>query len=197
MLVTFFACSAALAESALMVGGRSPDGRYEVRISRVLVEVDRLLKRDATGYAIGIYWAGHSKPLHTLDGGGHLHYTAAVERCRAFWHSSSRFVAISDEPARHSREVDVFDVSTKPVRRFELADYVQNALGRIDSTEVDFACVSTPKRWDGDDLIIELYFTAKGRHSYTCDVAFHLDGLNDSVAYLVLKQVTQPKESEG
>ena len=51
MLVTFFACSAALAESSLMVGGRSPDGRYEVRISRVLDEGDRLLKRDATGYA--------------------------------------------------------------------------------------------------------------------------------------------------
>lgn len=197
MFLALSALSVAHAEHALMEGGRSANGRYEVRISRVADEGDRLLKRAATSYAIRLYETRHSKSLHTLDSGGHLNYTAAVERCRAIWHSSNRFVAISDQPARHSQEFFVLDVSKERVRRFELPDYVQNAIGRVNATEVDSTCVSTLKRWDGDDLIVELYFNANGRHTYTCEVTFHLRGLKDSETYLEFKRVSPLKESEG
>lgn len=197
MLAAFCCIAVTHAEDALMEGGRSVDGQYEIRIARVLGEADQLLKREATDYSIGIYESGNPKPIHSLDRPGHLHYTAALEYCHALWHSSSRFVVISDRPARHFQTISVFDVSKSTVKRFELPDYIQNALGRIDATTVDFACSSAPKRWDGDDLVVELYFTAKGRMTYTCNVIFSLGGLTDSYATLGLKEVTQPQPKGG
>ena len=197
LLAVIITVSSARAEDTLMEGGRSPNRHYEVRVSRESDEGDRLLKRAATSYAIRIHEAGRSKPVHTLARWGHLHYSAALERCRALWHSSSQFAVVSDQPARHYQEIYVIDVSTKHVRHLELPDYLQNALGRVNSTEVDFACVSTPKRWEGDDLIVELYFTANGRHTYTCDVTLHLYHEQDSTPHMWLKHVTNPKVGEG
>lgn len=35
------------------------------------------------------------------------------------------------------------------IRELVIPDYVQNALGRVNATGVDFACGSTPDRWEG------------------------------------------------
>jgi hypothetical protein len=181
----------ARAEDTLMDGGRSPNGNYEVRIANTAA-------KDPPGYAIHIHAVAAAKPLSTLDGtGGHLRYQSAVERCRAVWHSSSRLVAVTDQAARHSRDLYVLAVYPDRTERLELPDYVQNALGRINATSVDFACVSNPKRWDGDDLIVELYFTANGRHSYTCEVALHVTREEQSAPSISLKSVSKPKQGEG
>jgi hypothetical protein len=153
---------ATFAEDALMEGGRSPSGSYEVRIARQAA-------KDPSDYGIHIHsTAAAAKPIFTLDGiGGLLRYPAALERCRALWHASNQFVAVTDQATRHSRELYILAVSPDGAKRLELPDYIQNALGRVNATSVDFACVSNPKRWDGDDLVVEFYFTANQRRSYT------------------------------
>jgi hypothetical protein len=182
------------AESALMQGGRSPDGEYEVRIFREPLH-------DPSDYSIGIYPAGGSEPLYTLDGtGGFLRYPAAVERCRAFWHSSSQFVAVTDQGTRHSRELYLLAVQPHGVERLELPNYIQKALGRVDATEIDSQCVSTPKGWEGDDLLLTLQVSAshpgRGRIYYECNVILHLSHGPMNAPFVRLKSVSQPKNQK-
>jgi hypothetical protein len=119
-----------------------------------------------------------------------------VERDRALWHPSGQFVAIADQGFRHSTECHVYGVFGKQVELLPLPDYVQNALGRVNSVAVDFACVSTPKRWDGDDLVVDLYFTANQRHSYRYEVILHLRHDDANAPSISLKSVSPPNETE-
>ena len=115
------------------------------------------------------------------------------EDCHALWSPSNRFVAISERVERHSRVISVLALSPDiDTQKVELPDHVQNALGRIGATQVDFACISKPKVWHGDDLVLELYFTAKGRISYTCEVTLGFTMEERSQANVELKKVTKP-----
>lgn len=190
MLMAAFAS----AGDTLVDGGRSPDGRYEVRIARHT-------SPDANGvpdtYSIHLHAAKTATPFFTLDSiGGYNRYAAATERCRAFWHQSGRFVVITDQATRHSREIYVLAVSDGRAERLQFPDYVQNALGRVDATEIDLHCVSTPKRWDGDDLLLALYFSVRtperGRLFYTCDVTLHLSHGAHMAPSIGLKNVSIP-----
>jgi len=184
----------ALAEDALVDGGRSPDGRYEVRLVRT-AHYDPI--NGGSEYLFHITADKIKKSLLTLGGSRFRGYPVAKEYCKALWDKSSRFVAITDRDSRHSTEIHVVVVSASAATQLEIPDYVQNALGRVNATEVDFSCVSTPKQWDGDDLIVQLYFTANRRHSYTCDVTLHVYHEEQSVPSLGLKAVTKPKEDEA
>ena len=191
LIALLFGGIVASAEDALMSGGRSPDGLHEVRIYH-LVNADT----PEISYAIRICTAPKRKRLFTIsDIGGYLDYGAAIERDRALWHASSKFVVISDHDTRHSREFYVFEVVDGHVDRLQLPDYAQNAFGRVNATSVDFAFVPTPKRWDGDDLVVDLYFTANQRRHYNCEVVLHLshvEGGNSPSIYL--KSVSNPTE---
>jgi len=183
--------SCAYAEDSLMEGGRSPNGRYEVRLVRVS-------NSEPSDYAIHIHAARTGKSLFTLDSiGGYLRYPAAVERCRALWHSSSQFVAVTDQGTRHSRELYVLAIDSDRVERLPFPDYVQNALGRVGATWPDFACVSSPIRWDEDDLVLQFHFTANSRHSYTCEVVLHISHGEHSAPSIGLKSVSKPTEQDG
>ena len=174
-----------------MTDGRSPDGRYAVRIFRVK-------EADPSDYAVRLCSTAKTKPLFTFaDIGGYLHYPAAIERDRALWHASSQFVAITDQDTRHSTELYVLALFQGRVERLQLPDYVQNALGRVNTTEVDFACVSKLKHWDGDDLVLNLYFTANQRRSYTCEVVLHVSHGENSFPSIGLKSVSAPTEQDG
>jgi hypothetical protein len=185
VLSTRIAC----AEDALMDGGRSPNGRFEVRIVRDP-------NSEPSDYAIRIQNSATGKSLFTLDNiGGYLRYSAAVERCHALWHSSSQFVAITDQGTRHSRELYLLAIYPDRVDRLKFPDYIQNALGRVGATEVDFACVSSPIRWEGDDLIVQFHFTANDRHSYTCDVILHISHGEHTAPSIGLKSVSNSMEN--
>jgi hypothetical protein len=190
-LTAIVVTASAAAEDALVEGGRSPDGRYEVRLVRT---PNYNPNNDGSEYLFHIR-AG-DKPLVTVPGSGFRGYPIAKEYCKALWDRSSRFVAITDRETRHTTALHIVSVLPDGTRQFEIPDFVQNALGRVNATEVDFACTTTPKRWDGDDLIVQLYFTANGRHTYTCDVTLHVHHEERSMPSLGLKAVSKPKEDE-
>jgi hypothetical protein len=181
----------ALGEETLMEGGRSPTGKYEVRITQET-------KDDPHDYGINIYSNAGAKPLFSLDSiGGYLRYSGAIERCRAIWHSTGEFVAITDQGTRHSRELYIVAVYPDHAERLEIPDYAQNAFGRVDATSADFASVASPQDWDGDDLIVKYHFTANHRRSYTCEVVLHLLHGPNSAPSIELKRVSTPTKSEG
>jgi len=195
VLIAAFVC----AEDVLMDGGRSPDGRYEVRIAH---EVSTDPNNSPDSYSILLHAAKTTKPFYALDSiGGYNRYAAATERCHAFWHRSGEFVVITDQATRHSKEIYILAVSTQRTERLAFPNYIQNALGRIGATEIDLHCVSTPKAWDGDDLLLTLSFSARlptgRRQFYTTDVTLHLSHGPNSAPTVGLKNVTTPKEQEG
>jgi hypothetical protein len=189
----------ALAEDALVNGGRSPDGRYEVRISHNRGS-------DPAGipdsYSLHLRRTKAKKPLSPLNTvGGYLYYAGARERCQALWHSSGEFVAVTDQETKHSKEIYIFAVSGGRASRLDFPDYIQNVLGRVDATEVASHCISNPKAWDGDDLLLEFYFSTKrregGRVFYSVDVTLHLFHGPNNAPVVGLKSVGVSKELEG
>ena len=196
--ITLFAAILATfgsAEDALVEGGLSPDKLFEVRIER-----DQ--NRDPSDYAIHIYSTKSRTPFYTLEGiGGLDRYPDAMRSCRALWHSSSRFVVITDHGTRHSKEIYLLDVTPDHVQRLRLPDYVQNALGRDNATHIDLHCMSTPKCWKDDDLLLTLYFSTStlehGRRVYTCDVTVQITHGQNQSSYVGLTKVTQPKEERN
>lgn len=181
----------AFAEEQTAEGGRSPDGAYEVRISSESLT-------DAPGYEISIYSMKPEKHLFRLpDRGGYLRYSTALERDHAYWHKSSRYVAITDQGTRHSRELYIADVSGGRSELIKQPDFYQNALGRIDAVEIDFARVVTPQKWEDDDLFLQLYLTANNRRSYTFEVVLNLIHGPQTAPRLALKSVRRIEEDEG
>ena len=150
--------SISLAEEKLSDGGRSPDGAYEVRIAR------QNMNDEPNGYGVHIHSVKQKKRIFTIpELGGYLEYNAAVERDHSLWHASSGFVAITDQATRHSRELYIVAVSDGTPVLMKQPDFYQNALGRVDAVEIDFSSIVTPKKWDGDDLFLDLQFTANHR----------------------------------
>lgn len=181
-------------EDALMNGGRSPDDRYEVRIAHhSSTDPNDVLDT----YSIHLQATKTAKPFFTLDSiGGYNRYAAATERCAALWHQTSQFVVVTDQATRHSREIYVVAISHGHAERIQIPDYVQNALGRVNATEIDLHCVSTPTRWDGDDLRLTLFFSVhspeRGRLFYTCDITLHLSHGRNNAPSIGLKSVSTP-----
>src|SRR5262245_33396239 len=107
--LTAIIVTASAAEDALVEGGLSPDGRFEVRIAREP-------SRDPSDYSVHIHAAKAKKPFYTLEGiGGLDRYPDAKQSCRAIWHSSSQFVVITDHGTRHSKEIYLLDVTPNHV----------------------------------------------------------------------------------
>ncbi len=180
------------ADERVMDGGKSPDGAYEIRV------VSEKLEYDPNGYGIHLHSVMPEKRLFTIpETGGYLQFPAAIERDHAYWHGSSRFVALTDQGSRHSRELYVVAVFDGTPKVLEQPDFFQNALGRVNAVEIDFASVVNPKKWDGDDLILEVYCTANHRISYTFEVILHLNHDPQSKPSLSLKSVKKLKEEGG
>jgi len=183
----------ALAEDALMDGGRSPNAEMEIRI----VNTGNPNDSENIPCRIELWAKDQKKPLLVFNGPGFGGYAAAVQDCHAFWNPSNRFVAISERADRHSRQLHVFAILRDGARQLDLPDYVQNALGRVDATQVDFACGTNPKAWHENDLILGLYFTANSRIFYTCEVTLGFTMEEDSRAFVELKKVTHPEGRGG
>jgi hypothetical protein len=178
------------AEDALLPGGRSPDGKLELRVFRN--------NNEPSNYDLRLCPAGGSVALFNLDaGGGYLGYEAALERDHVLWHSSGQFFALTDQGTRHTVELHVFAFRDGKLRRLTVPDYVQNALGRIRATEIEQSCVTTLLHWTGDELLLKLDFSANQRRLYTCRVTLHLFHGPDSEPTFALKKVTNPRESEN
>lgn len=194
LVATTLAVSAC-AEDVLLAGGLSPDKRFEVRIAN-------RGDNDESSYAIQIHAAKRQKPFYTLEEiGGFLRFAFAKEDCRAVWHPSGDFVAVTDRGTRHSREIYLFEVSADRARRLPQPDYVRKALSRVGAKEVGLHSIATPKGWQGDNFLLDYYFTVdwpeRGRRGYTCDVTLKVTSGRKQRTSVSLARITQPKESEG
>ncbi|MEO5714453.1 MAG: hypothetical protein ABIT37_13275 [Luteolibacter sp.] len=185
----------AFAESALVPGGSSADGKCEVLITR---KADYDPNKDGSEYFYSVQAKGAQKPMLTIEGSGYGVFSAVKYTCKALWDESGRFVVIRVLSGRHISTIHLVAVTSDGAKILELPDYVQNALGRVDATWVDFACGSDPIQWDGNDLLVGLSFTARGRHSYNCMVTLQVtSNANQATPSVGLKSVTKPMESEG
>ena len=175
-------------EEALLPGGRSPDGRYEVRV-RGSVEAPY-------GYEILVYAAGGKQPIHTLaDVGGILRYSTAREECKALWHPSSKFVVFTDQPTKHSRVLHILAVSGDRVERLKAPDYAMNAIGRADAVENYRRSVPTPQRWEGDDLHLNFRFDTRDGE-FSSEVVLHLRHGGNAAPVIELKSVSPAKPAD-
>jgi len=179
------------AREDLVEGGRSKNGLYEVRIVQ-----------DPGGndleYTYAIYDTRSGKRLAQLgDVGGYFKYEQAIHHSNALWNDSSSFVAIADSYSRHSVQIYIFHVLDTSCDPLTVADFVQNALGRVDATETALRCHSSPERWDGNQLHVFLDFdvehTTRGRVRYNCEAVLKCAEL-DSIARLV--SVSKPEDIE-
>lgn len=192
LLLSLVFASSVLAEDALAPGGRSPDGRREVRVARAW-------DREPSDYRIEIRAMNRVAPLLILDDvGGWLRYPGAKKQCCALWHTSANFVVIMDRGAKTSSKVFVIDLSGPSAKRLSLPDYVQNALGRVNATSTSTTCFSVPKAWYGDDLLVTLHFWTDslkfGRQRYCADVVLRLFHGRYAEPNLQLVAVSAPVE---
>ncbi len=194
-LVLALALAASMqAKEALIEGGRSKDGRFEIRI----VQDTNRDERGPSDYVFAIYNTHTNKRLVRLDDvGGLLSYDDARQSSRALWNDSSSFVVVTDSGTRHSTEIYVFNVSDSSAQRIQLPDYLQNALGQVGATEAGIVCGSMLERWDGNRLHLTLTFDVwrspnEPRVIYTCQVTLAFESTN--AARLI--EVTKPKAED-
>jgi hypothetical protein len=191
----FIAVSVMHAEDALLEGGESPDRRYQVRI----YQTDNLAPSD---YYFGVVDTRSGKMIKTLDtSGGYCTYKPALGISKVLWNQTSDVFAISDRGTKHSLELYFYEVAGTDIRRIELPNFFQNALGRIGATEGYLTAVVRARKWDGDILNASLTFDAtipgKGRSpQYETQFAFDIQhGPNSSpCARFIRMDQPQPKE---
>src|SRR5262245_35183416 len=116
------------AKEAVIEGGRTKDGRFEVRIVQDA-------KGELADYAFVIYNTHSKKRIASVrDAGGYHRYDAARQDARALWNDAGSFVALTDSDSRHTERLYIFQVSDASARRLEIPDFAQNALGRVNAT---------------------------------------------------------------
>jgi len=184
--------TSARAKEALIEGGCSKDGRFEVRI------IQDTNRDSPSDYVFAIYNVRTNERLVRFDEvGGILRYDDACKNSKALWNDSNSFVVFTDSGTRHSTEIYVFEVSDTSAQRIQLPDYLQNAIGRVGATEAGIICGSIPKRWDSNSLHLTLDFdvfrsSQERRGLYTCDVTLAFESTNAAR----LTEVTKPKSDD-
>lgn len=153
-------------------------------------------------YSIQLRDAARTPSTFTLaraSGPNDVEYGVAKERSRALWHPSGRFVAITDQSSRFSRNVYILSLRDGRVEQLAIPDYVQNALGRVKATEIYRDCVSIPKAWSGQELSLTLYFSALGapQYLYSCEVVLRLDQDEKGGPLVRIKSVSEPLANES
>lgn len=172
-------------EEVLLPAGLSPKNGYQVKIRGYPDDLP-------FSYSILVYGKNKKEPIYTLpEAGGYLRYSAAKDECPVYWHRSGEFVIITDRGTQRSKEIYLLAVSGEKAERVALPDFVANALGRIDATRSYRGSIATPRRWDGDDLHLELGLdTLKGY--FTCQVVLELQHGPNTAPRVNLKSCTTP-----
>ena len=180
------------AEDALVQGGESPDGRFQVRIYKTGDE------GNPSNYNYAVVDAKTGKIIQKLqEGGGIAMYEGAETMSRVIWHRSGSFFALTDHGTRHSIEMYVYEIAPPNVALLKTQDYFQNALGRVGATSVYATSVVQPLRWDKDDLICDLvydsYAPTGGRSpQYTTEFTLHLEHGPNTASNLMFTKMSAP-----
>jgi hypothetical protein len=182
------------AEDALVAGGRSPEGRYEVRIFQTN-------SRDPSDYYYAVVDAHRQRVIKELaEGGGYSRYKGAATTASVVWHGSGDYFALTDHGSRHSMELYLYAVNAREVTVIRTPDYFQNALGRVNATEGYLTSVVKPLKWTRDDLLCDLFFDAtsqaEGRLSYKTKFTLRLMHGENSAPTVQLLSMDAPERTE-
>jgi hypothetical protein len=149
---------AANAEEAVIIGGRSPDRRYEIRIKRV----DR--DKYETEYIFQVHDVRAHRVLTEILGGDRFGYDQIRdEEAKALWNGAAAYVAVRDRGTSHGSTVTLLRIDDRGASQVPLPDYVEAALAKIGAKEIDTTCHSYPVKWEGDRLFLNLGFEVPGK----------------------------------
>lgn len=169
-------------------------GAWEMAVSASSV-TDRV-----AGYDLVFREVATKKVIGTAETiGNYTNGAVAADTCKVVWHPTGGFVAFSDRATKHSLELYVYSLRNGKPEKILVPDYVMNALGRVDATEIALHCVSTPVSWEGDLLKVSLHFSVDraetGRHFYNCEATLRLYHGESMQPSLGLLSVSAPKEA--
>ncbi len=160
LLILTFGLRLALAEDALVPGGESGNGRYQVRIYK-----SNLPSSDpdyTSDYHYALVNAKSGRVIGTLGiGGGHYDYNGALGFFYVLWDPTNRFFVITDIGFRHTMQMYLFEVEGNSLELLDTPDYFYYALKRVGRSSVYATCVAKPLRWVGDKLVSDLYYDTR------------------------------------
>ena len=194
LIFLFCVIASVYAEDALLVGGKSPDGKYQIRIYKTESE-------NPSNYFFGVFDTKTHQLLKQLsEGGGFARYEGALELSTVIWHSSGHFFALTDHGTRHSMEMYIYGITGNEVTLIQQPDYYQNALGRVDATEGYLTVVVKPLQWKQDDLACNLIYDARTKESsrdmYSVDFTLRLRHGDSQSPALEFARMGRPKPQE-
>jgi hypothetical protein len=142
--------SAYAADTIRLPDGRSPDGKYSIRIHPPVEDgaIPKLevINRD-TKAIIG-----------TTDTGGYAHFKAVANSfsTAALWSPDSKHLALMTRGTKRSTNIRVFEVSAAGISEIVLPSPTDRAFQLLKATD-SYRCVfQRPKKWiDNDSLVIE------------------------------------------
>jgi hypothetical protein len=153
VLVAFWNTS--YAEDSLASGGKSPDGRYEVRI------YETGTSDDPSNYSYGVFDTTKGKLIAKLnEGGGFCDYQGTIEMTKVLWNSTGDAFALVDHGTRHSMDLYVNVIRGSGVRQIQVPDYLKDGLSLVGATEDYLTSVVTLLGWKGNSLTCAFTFDA-------------------------------------
>lgn len=154
LIVNLLVVLVARAEDSLVRGGKSPDGRYEVRIYQTA-------SKEPSDYYYGVFdTKGHKLIEELSEGATYASYTGAKKTATVLWNPSGHFFALTDHSGRHSMELYVYRVSSTDVALLKMPDYLQNGLDLVHAKGVYLISVVRPQSWTGNTLTCDFLFDA-------------------------------------
>lgn len=191
--VALMAClslaSSARALDLPISGGRSPNGRYEVRVSGK--------DEESLGYCFTLFDRKRGRTIwesaEVLGQFCDLRGASAIDKAR--WNSAGSSVAVTDHSSRHSMELYVFTIMSGKLRPVKTPDAVPFAMedeadGRPGSIAGD---VWEPLRWNGDTLIARVIAQLNYRWC-ACEATLKLEHYRYGPPRMRLVRVTKAKE---
>ena len=156
-----------LPESALLRGGISPDGKYEVRLDVGIVSPDgkqvfRAIDAPDSDYSFIV--------VNKTDlGKSSFPYMRSGYDCKfskkyahVLWKQDSSLFAVVDAVDQYSIEMRIFFLDgeewTEMGEKFRLSNYFHNAMGRAGNTQASLYHVTEPVSWGEDSLKCTIIF---------------------------------------
>jgi len=146
------------AENTLASGGKSPNGRYEVRIYKSGGPDDS----DPSNYSYGVLDTRNGKVLQNLnEGGGFCDYQGAIEMAKVLWNSAGDVFALIDHGTRHSMELYIYNVKSSSISEVKVPDYLKEGLSLVGANQCYGTSVVKLGTWKGDTLACSFIFDAE------------------------------------
>lgn len=157
LIVLLLLCTISKADDELESGGKSPNGRYEVRIYESGTD-----DSEPSNHYYGVFDTRKGKVIKTLDeGGGFCDYEGAIEMTKVLWNTAGDAFALIDHGTRHSMDLYINEVQGSQVRELRVPDHLKKALSLVGAKECYATSVVKLLTWNGNALTCSFIFDAE------------------------------------